>query len=90
MVYKVLYTESAQRDLSKIDRLDVRKILTKIDNILELTNPLSKAKRLTNYQPATYRFRIGDYRAVFRLDHKTNQIIILIILKIAHRKDVYR
>lgn len=34
-----------------------------------------------------YRIRIGDYRVIYTIDAK-NQIIL--VIKIAHRRDVYR
>ncbi|MEK7102456.1 MAG: type II toxin-antitoxin system RelE/ParE family toxin [Patescibacteria group bacterium] len=36
-----------------------------------------------------YRFRIGDYRVVFTANKEGN-LVILLILRIAHRREVYR
>jgi mRNA-degrading endonuclease RelE of RelBE toxin-antitoxin system len=36
-----------------------------------------------------YRFRIGDYRAVFEID-SGSKINIILILAIGHRKDIYK
>lgn len=40
-------------------------------------------------QHSIYRFRVGDYRAVFRMDPQTENYVISVILSIAHRKDIY-
>jgi mRNA interferase RelE/StbE len=49
-------------------------------------NPISGIKlhgELTNY----FKYRLGDYRIVYRFDNKTKNIYIL---KIEHRQGVYR
>lgn len=89
MDYRLIYTNSAQKDLKRIDKGQALSILRKIDEYAKLANPLLKAKKLKGFDIDTYRFRIGDYRAIFRLDNKTGNIVILVVLKIAHRKEVY-
>ncbi|MCK9186131.1 type II toxin-antitoxin system RelE/ParE family toxin [Candidatus Gracilibacteria bacterium] len=89
MDYKVFYTKSAEIDLEKIGKFETKKITQKIDYYLENKNPIKLAKKLKNCKIDTYRFRVGDFRVIFRLD-KNGKIIILVILKIAHRKEVYK
>ncbi len=84
-----MYTSKAQKDLLRINKLDSRKILKKLDEIINLDSPLSKAKKLKNFRIDTYRFRIGSYRVIFRKDEKTQKLVILVVLKIAHRQGVY-
>jgi mRNA-degrading endonuclease RelE of RelBE toxin-antitoxin system len=45
-------------------------------------------QRLQKSPLGPYRFRIGDYRAIFDVD-ENNNIKILLILTIGHRKDIY-
>ncbi len=90
MAYKLFYTHSAEKDLSRIDQKQAAKILMKVDEYLKLPNPLLKAKKLKGFEADTYRFRVGDYRVVFRLDEKTGEFVVVVILKISHRKDVYK
>jgi len=33
-------------------------------------------KKLTNYQPDTWRYRIGDYRFFYEIDDKTNMVFM--------------
>lgn len=84
MAYKLIYAASAQKDLSKLGRSHAVRILKTLDSISRLPNPMLKAKKLKNFKQDTYRFRIGDYRALFRKDSKTKTLILLVILKIAH------
>lgn len=90
MDYKVFYTKLSQKDLAKLDALIVRRILKKVDEFSQLKNPLKAAKKLKGFELDTYRFRVGDYRVVFRLDPKGRRLVILVVLRVAHRKEVYK
>lgn len=84
----VQYTASARKDLQKLEKIQSKKIVL---TILKNTKnkPLDKAKALTGIFQGLYRYRIGDYRAVFDYDDK-GVLTIITILRIKHRKDVYR
>lgn len=88
MKYKLFYTLKAKKDLAGIDPKIAKKILDKIDFYIETAEPIKHAKKLKDFKFGTYRFKIGDYRAIFDVDHKGN-ISILIILRIKHRREVY-
>ncbi|EKD43094.1 MAG: Plasmid stabilization system protein [uncultured bacterium] len=88
MEYKIVYVTGVQKDLESIDKKTARKILDKIDYFVATGVPLKYAKKLVNFEWGTYRFRIGDYRAIFDVDDEGN-ILVLLILKIGHRKDIY-
>jgi len=47
------------------------------------------AKKLKSPFVDLYRFRIGDYRAIFQVDSEGN-VIIFTILEVKNRKDIYR
>ncbi len=82
-MYKTILTKSALKDFKKLE-VEVQK---QIKNKLTLyqTNPLNYATKLTNYEIGTYRFRIGNYRVIFDLEDEN-----IIILKIGHRKEIYK
>ena len=44
-------------------------------------------RKLRNYQPPTWRYRIGDYRLFFSIDSVKK---VVSILAIDHRKDAYQ
>ena len=87
--YKTVYTATAQKDLAHLNVSLARKILKKIDYFLSAENPMHYAKKLKNFTLDTFRFRIGDYRVIFRLHPKKKKLVILVILKIAHRREAY-
>lgn len=89
MKYQQNYTKRALEDLTALPKSIAQKIVDKIAFYIKQENPLFFAKKLTNSEAGQYRFRIGDYRAIFDLD-KNSEIKILLILRIKHRKEVYK
>jgi len=89
MSYEIRLTPSAESDLSRLDKADARMIIKKLRYYESLSSPLQEAKALKGEFKGYYRFRAGKYRAIF-IKAKGGEIIILHILKILHRKDVYR
>lgn len=86
--YKLLFTKSAFGDLKRLDRATRQRIVKKLEHYAGLENPFVFARKLTNPRFGQYRFRIGDFRVIFDVDSKKT-VIVLIVLKVGHRKDVY-
>jgi len=82
-MYKVVFTQSAAKDLKALDKKLQKRILEKIQHYTS-GNSLFGAKKLTNHRIGQFSFRVGDYRILFDLDETT-----VVILKIEHRKGVY-
>ena len=61
------------------------KIKQKLGFCMSSPNPLHFAEHLNNFSLGEYRFRIGDYRVAFDVENNVAKI-----LKIGHRKDIYR
>ena len=59
--------------------------MNKLRFFLLQNNPLRFADRLLDPSVGEWRFRIGDYRTIFDADDET-----IVILKVGHRKDIYR
>lgn len=89
MDYKVVYTKASQRDIARLEKAVAWRILSKVDVYVKGGDPLARAKQLKGFAIATYRFRIGEYRVVFCLDYESNNLVVLVVLRVAHRKDVY-
>ncbi len=86
---KINYTNVAEKELRKLTKETARRILNKVlENTLQ-PDILVRAKPLVGRLAAMYRYRVGDYRVVFVLDDAGN-VIMLTVLTIKHRKDVYR
>ena len=83
MMYKVVLTQRALRDLENLDREMQNRIAKKLNGYAK--EPLKYAKKLITPKIGTYRFRIGDYRVIFDIDGEN-----IVILRIGHRKDIYK
>ena len=76
--------QNADKNLSKLPKHIQTKILFSFDKIKE--NPVSGIKlhgELKNY----YKFRVGDYRIVYRFNSKES---LVKVVKIEHRQGVYK
>lgn len=87
-MHKVIYSYHAREDLLGFERKIAQRIIKKILFFSLQQDPVSFAKKLTNPGLGQYRFRIGDYRALFDIDSR-GKIQILMILRVKHRKDIY-
>lgn len=73
-------------DLKKIDRQNQSKIITRIKEYLS-KEPLSLGKPLQGFFKGLYRYRYGNYRIIYAIDRSE---LVILILRIADRKDVYQ
>ena len=65
MVRSVDYTETAARQLRKLDQHTARRILDFMDErIAGQEDPRSTGKTLTGPMGAYWRYRVGDYRVI--------------------------
>ena len=79
----IILQDSAKRNLRKLPNTVVDVVLKKLSSIQN--DPLHFIERLKGMQ--LWKLRIGEYRALLFLD-TGNQAIH--VVKIGHRKDVYR
>jgi len=87
--YRLQYSYEASKDLLRLDKAIARRIAQKIKSLTDSPEPLSTAKSLSGNLSGLFRYRIGDYRAIFEMNDK-GIITILTILTIKHRKDIYQ
>ena len=83
MAFKVVFKSSVARDLTRIDPSEVRRILDEIEK--ELSQAPDSHPVLKGTFAGLRRFRIGDYRVVYAIMDEE-----VVVLRIGHRKDVYR
>jgi mRNA-degrading endonuclease RelE of RelBE toxin-antitoxin system len=81
------FSSKAEIDLLNLPVLLQKRIIKKLDFFEKCQNPLSYAKKLIG-SDNKYRFRVGDYRVIISKISE-DKFIILFILKIAHRSQVY-
>lgn len=82
---KINYTHSAISDLNILPKDTQRRIAKKMKFYSNLEEPLKFAEHLTDFRDAEFRFRIGEYRILFDVIGN-----FIFVLKIKHRKDIYK
>lgn len=82
----VEFAEKAKKDFLKLDKPIQKQIQTFVIKLQGMTNPRASGKALAGNLAGRWRYRVGDYRLVCEIDD--NKILIT-ILKIGHRKNVY-
>lgn len=88
MVWTIEISNAAERALKKLDRQAVRRIGNFIDSRLNGTdNPRQIGKPLHGSLENYWSYRVGDYRIL--CDLQDNKLIVLVV-EIGHRSDVYR
>lgn len=82
--YKIEIKKSALKELKKLPKEPLKRILKKIQSLE--TNPRPKdAVKLSNQE--RYRIRVDTYRILYSIE---DAILIVTVVKVAHRRDVYK
>ena len=87
MGYQVAYTKEALKALKKMDKHTAALILGWIrKNLLNCENPRQHGKGLTANRSGEWRYRVGDYRILAEIQ---DDKIVILILEIGHRREIY-
>lgn len=82
--YKIEIKESAVKELNSIPKKDLKKIVQKIRSLSDNPRPNGCVKLSGRER---YRIRQGDYRILYSIE---NEILVVYVIKIGHRKEVCR
>ena len=82
--YKIKIKKSALKELENIPSKDLRRIIEKIESLADDPRP-EGSKKLSREEK--YRIRQGNYRILYTIK---DDILIIYVVKVAHRKDAYR
>lgn len=87
MAWNVEFTATAEKQLKKLDRKWQSLILDYLeDEVAPLDNPRDKGKALLRDKKGLWRYRIGDYRAICKIE---DELMVIVAVTVGHRKDVY-
>ncbi len=84
-MFKVYFKKSVEKDLKALPKADQKRMLEQIGKVLA-KDPY-KGKVLSGDFKGLYRWRTGRFRVIYEIQ---KEVLIILILKIGHRKDVYR
>jgi addiction module RelE/StbE family toxin len=83
LVYKIVYKNSVSRDLAKLSKGEVRRILDRLEK--DLAQKADSYPVLKGKFAGLRKYRVGDYRVIYAIIE--NEVLVL---RIGHRRDVYR
>ena len=87
-MFRVILSDQARKQLKKMDKHVSSLILGWIRKNLEgCEDPRILGKALTADKAGAWRYRVGDYRIICEIhDHE----IVILVLSVGHRREVYR
>ena len=83
MAYNIQYKRSVEKDLSRLDKREARRVLGRIEK--ELSSHPDRYPTLKGEFEGLRKMRMGDYRVIYAI--LGNDVLIL---RIGNRREVYR
>jgi mRNA interferase RelE/StbE len=88
LAWTVDYTETARKQLRKLDKQVARRILDFLDErVAAAEEPRRVGKALTGPLGSFWRYRVGEYRII--CDIQDGRLRVLVV-QIGNRREVYR
>ena len=87
-MYRVEFSESAVKQLKKLDKQTQRIIKNwVVKNLVDTSDPRLHGKALTGNLKGIWRYRIGDYRMFAEIK---DNVLLIFIFEVAHRREEYK
>ena len=88
MEWQVEFTDIAIKTLKKLDKHTAAMIIGYIEkNLVGDINPRSFGKPLVGNHKGKWRYRIGDFRLLCKIDDNK---VTIVVVQVGNRKDVYK
>ena len=88
MAWTVELLPEAAKELKKLGRAEAGRIVRTLEErIAALDDPRMIGKALVGDHAGYWRWRIGDYRVVARIE---DMRVVILVVRVAHRREVYR
>ena len=89
MAYSVELAESAERELAKLDSQHRKRILKFLhERVAKLDDPRSIGEALHGSRLSEFwKYRVGDYRLICKIE---DERLVVLVLRVGHRKEIYR
>jgi mRNA interferase RelE/StbE len=86
--WRVEISRSAEKQIQKIDRAAQGSILRFLrERVQAADNPRQWGKPLHGDKGGLWRYRVGDYRLICEIQ---DERVTVLVVRVGHRKDVYR
>lgn len=85
MTYKLEFASRAAREFRKLPPQEQQRISVSIDRLI--VNPYPPGSQKVQGHSDLFRIRVGNYRVIYDIQ---DDILIVLVVRIGHRRDVYR
>jgi mRNA interferase RelE/StbE len=86
MNWDIQYSDTAEKQLSKLDKSVQKKVVTYLEDLATLQDPAERGHPLTGPLAGCQTYRIGQLRAIIKIYRST---IIIAVLTIDRRDSIY-
>jgi len=88
LAWRVEFTPEAEKQLAKLDKQSAKRITKFLkERVASLNDPGSLGDPLKGRLREFWRYRVGDYRILCRIEERR---LLVLVVKIGRRRDVYR
>ncbi|HTP49486.1 MAG TPA: type II toxin-antitoxin system RelE/ParE family toxin [Anaeromyxobacteraceae bacterium] len=86
MVWTIEWSDSARKQLRKLDRQVARQIADYLET-KAAASPRTVGKALTAQFASLWRYRVGDFRIIVSIEEAK---LVILVVRVGHRREVYR
>ncbi|MDP3898508.1 MAG: type II toxin-antitoxin system RelE/ParE family toxin [Mesorhizobium sp.] len=88
MAWTIRLLEAAERDLRKLHRNEAKRVRDFLmERVAKLDNPRVIGDAPVGPLKGYWRYRVGDYRILCRIE---DEKLVIVAVEIGHRSDIYR
>ncbi len=84
MDYSINIKKSVEKDLRKLPKAVINRVVEAIERLEE--NPYPRQSKKLKSTERTYRLRVGNYRIIYQVDEERKEVIVY---HVRHRENVY-
>lgn len=88
MAWTIEFVPAAAKELKALDRTVAARIVRTLEQrVAKSDDPRALGAALAGEHAGYWRWRIGDYRVVARIE---DERVTVLVVRVAHRREVYR
>ncbi len=83
-------TKEFDTKYEQLNNIDQKRVKDKLQYLTSHPNIFLVIRKLSDFREATHRIRIGNYRIVLKLVAENKYDITFMLVKIGHRREIYK
>lgn len=87
---KFISTKQFDKSYENLSKSNQERIIEKLKYLSSHPNIFVVIKKLDEFKNATHRIRIANFRIVLNLVSETKEEITFFLIKVGHRREIYR